>query len=56
MRYLPHTEADVEEMLGVIGVGSMDELFGQIPEELRLKRGLALPGPMSELQLERHLK
>lgn len=55
MRYLPHTEADVEDMLGVIGVGSMDELFAQIPEELRLKRGLDLPGPMSELQLERHL-
>jgi hypothetical protein len=56
MRYLPHTPDDVQAMLGAIGVGSMDELFAQIPEELRLKRGLDLPGPMSELQLERHLR
>jgi glycine dehydrogenase subunit 1 len=56
MRYLPHTAEDIQAMLGAIGVGSIDELFAQIPEDLRPKRALDLPAPMSELQLERHLR
>ena len=35
MRYLPHTEADIEEMLKAVGVGSLDALFAQIPENSR---------------------
>lgn len=35
MRYLPHTEADIEEMLKAVGAGSLDALFAQIPENSR---------------------
>jgi len=35
-------------MLATIGVGSVDELFEQVPEPLRLGRSLALPEGMSE--------
>src|SRR5689334_8307648 len=35
-------------MLAAIGVESVDELFAQIPEELRLGRPLALPDGISE--------
>src|SRR5919109_1422003 len=35
-------------MLAEIGVGSIDELFAQIPEPLRLDRPLALPDGLSE--------
>ena len=33
MRYLPLSDADRSEMLRVIGAGSIDELFRDVPEE-----------------------
>src|SRR5580765_4844580 len=38
-------------MLDAIGARSIDELFASIPEALRLKRPLDLPGPLSEAEL-----
>jgi len=43
--YLPHTDEDVAEMLGFLGLASTDELFGAIPAALRLAGGLDIePG------------
>lgn len=47
MRYLPHTPEEVEQMLGVIGVPSIDALFDPIPKEARFERALAVPPPLS---------
>jgi glycine dehydrogenase subunit 1 len=47
-RYTSATPADRAEMLAAIGVESVDELFEQVPEPLRLDRPLALPLGMSE--------
>ena len=56
MRYLPLTDADRGEMLRVIGAASIDELFRDVPEELRLKGPIAgLPMHASELAVERHM-
>jgi glycine dehydrogenase subunit 1 len=54
--YLPHTEADRQAMLAVIGVGATEELFADIPAELRLGRPLALPAALAEQELARHLQ
>ncbi len=48
-------ERDVQEMLKTIGVESMDELFSDIPEEVRLD-GLDLPEGMSEMELKEMAK
>ncbi len=48
MRYLPHTDVDVQQMLDQIGVSNIDELFSGIPEDCRLKKPLDLPAPKSE--------
>ncbi len=48
MSYVPHSQADVREMLKTIGVASLDELFAAIPAALRLKRPLAIPDALSE--------
>jgi glycine dehydrogenase subunit 1 len=40
--YLPHTEAELVQMLAFLGLSSLDELFAAVPEALRLGRGLAL--------------
>ena len=55
MRYIPNTEEDLGRMLEAIGVSSIDDLFAQIPAELRLERDLDLPQPMAEPELMRHL-
>lgn len=36
-RYLPMTEQDKQDMLDVVGVSSVDELFEDIPEKVRFK-------------------
>ena len=56
MRYLPLSEPDRSEMLRVIGASSIDELFRDVPEQLRLKGPIAdLPTHASELAVERHM-
>jgi glycine dehydrogenase subunit 1 len=50
-RYTSATDADRREMLEAIGVGSVAELFEQIPADLRLGRPLALPDGMSESEV-----
>ncbi len=56
MRYLPHTPEEIEEMLETIGVGKLEDLFAPVGEECRRDRDLDLPGPMSELELTRHIE
>ena len=56
MRYLPLSDADRSAMLGVIGAGSIDELFRDVPEAARLTSGIeGLPSHASELSVERQL-
>ncbi|HET9355926.1 MAG TPA: aminomethyl-transferring glycine dehydrogenase subunit GcvPA [Sphingomicrobium sp.] len=56
MRYLPLSEADRCDMLQVIGASSVDELFRDVPEELRLKGPIdGLPMRASEQSVERHM-
>ena len=54
-RYTSATDQDRREMLAAIGVGSVEELFADIPESLRLERPLALPDGMAEQDVYDHL-
>lgn len=51
MRYLPHTESDIRDMLAAIGHESLDGLFRSIPDSLKLSRPLGLPRALSEPEL-----
>ncbi|HTU12270.1 MAG TPA: aminomethyl-transferring glycine dehydrogenase subunit GcvPA [Allosphingosinicella sp.] len=56
MRYLPLSDADRSEMLRVIGAGSIDALFADVPEAARLGGKIeGLPDHASELSVERQL-
>ncbi|MDC3413411.1 aminomethyl-transferring glycine dehydrogenase subunit GcvPA [Aquibacillus sp. 3ASR75-11] len=55
-RYLPMTTADKKEMLETIGVPSTEELFSDIPKQVRLKRELQLKEPTSEAELLKEMK
>lgn len=48
MHYIPNTNQDREEMLSAVGASSIDELFGDIPESLRLTNELNLPAGLAE--------
>ena len=45
--YTSATDADRKAMLDAIGVGSLDDLFSEIPEAVRLDRPLDIPGGRS---------
>lgn len=53
MRYLPLTPEDRTEMLGVIGVSSIDALFADVPQAARLDGPVNLPRRATELEVER---
>src|SRR3954471_15112919 len=46
--YVPHTDAEIAEMLTFLGMSSLDELFVAVPEALRLASGLDLATGLSE--------
>jgi glycine dehydrogenase subunit 1 len=52
MAYIPHTPEDVAQMLQVIGVNSIEDLFDEIPAELRAGV-LNVPPPLSEMEIGR---
>ena len=54
MRYLSHTPEDVKEMLDVIGVKSVSDLFASIPESVRRDKPIDIT-PKSEWALSEEL-
>ncbi len=51
MRYLPKSDAERAQMLTELGHASIEELFGCIAADLRLKRPLEIPAAMSEYEI-----
>jgi glycine dehydrogenase subunit 1 len=56
VRFAPHTEGEVAEMLDAIGLRSLDELFEQIPGSVRIDGPLAIPDGVSELEIVDELR
>ena len=55
MRYLPLTANDRRDMLAAIGVGSIDDLFADVPQVARRAGLVDLPLAQGELEVERAL-
>jgi len=55
LEFAPHTDADVRQMLDVLGLSSIDELFAPIPPGLRFERDLDIPLGLSEIEVLRDL-
>jgi len=51
--YIPTTPDELQEMLGAIGVRNIEDLFAEIPPELRLQGELNIPQGMSEPEMIR---
>jgi glycine dehydrogenase subunit 1 len=55
MGYLPHTTEEIQEMLAVVGVERLDQLFSSIAPACRRQSALALPAPLSEWALNERM-
>jgi glycine dehydrogenase subunit 1 len=53
--YELNTPADTAAMLAAIGAKTVDDLFSNIPAELRMKHPLAIPPGMDEITLTNHM-
>ncbi len=54
--FIPNTQDDEMEMLQSMGLNSVDQLFEDIPLDVKLNRKLNLNAPMSELEVSRYMK
>ena len=55
-KYFPHTEEEVNEMLRVAGVNSLEELYADVPESIRFKGDYDIPEAKSEIELRQLLE
>ena len=56
MPFIPHTEKDTREMLKIIGVDSIADLFDEIPIELKIEQLEHVPGALSEMEISRLMR
>ena len=56
MRFIPHSPTDIEHRLAAVGVGSVDELFRDIPAALRATGPIDLPPGLPEQDVRRRLE
>ena len=55
MTFVPHTDDERRQMLAAIGVDRLEALFDAVPVDVRFP-DLALPPPMTELELDREIR
>src|SRR6478752_1452108 len=53
MAFIPHTGQDVAEMLAAIGVQDIEQLFDEIPANLRVKSLAGVPTALTEMEIGR---
>ena len=53
MPFIPHNEDDIRAMLDAIGVETIDDLFDEIPQSLRISELEHVPTGMSEMEIQR---
>jgi glycine dehydrogenase subunit 1 len=53
MAFIPHTAADVAAMLAAIGVKRIEDLFDEIPPQLRVKSLAGVPEALNEMEIGR---
>ncbi len=56
MNYIPNTLQETKEMMDLLGVRSIEELFEDIDESLRIKGLLELPEPLAEMEIFGHMR
>ena len=55
-KYFPHTEDDIRHMLEKAGMTSLEDLYSDVPEEIRFRGEYDLPEPKSEEEIRSYFK
>lgn len=55
-KYFPHTEDDIRHMLEKAGMTSLEDLYSDVPEEVRFRGEYDLPEPKSEEEIRSYFK
>ena len=57
MPFIPHTDDEIREMLATIGANSIEDLFDEIPANLKIseKELAGIPTAMTEMELGRFI-
>ncbi len=50
-KYFPHTESDLKAMFAKIGIKGLEDLYAELPEEVKFSGDYAIPSEMSELEV-----
>ena len=53
--YVPNTKEEQKQMQGIIGIDSIEELYSDIPDEVKLNAPLNIPSGMSEMELSKKI-
>lgn len=53
MPFIPHTDNDIKEMLKEIGIGSIEQLFDEIPASLKITSLKNIPEGITEMEMTR---
>lgn len=56
MDYTPHSNKEIQEILSFLGIKFLKDLYNNIPDEIKQKKELNLPEPLSEIELLGRLK
>lgn len=54
--YIPNTPEEIQGMLEAIGVKTIEDLFSELPPEVRLATPLNIPAGISEVEMEKSLQ
>ena len=54
--YFPHTEDDIRQMLDRIGVGSLEDLYSDVPQDVIYRKEYDLPDAMSEHEVRQYFE
>ena len=56
MPFIPHTDGDIRDMLAAIGADSIDDLFDEIPADLKIDTLNEVPEAVSEMAITRIMR
>lgn len=56
MAFIPHSSDDLSEMLETLGLASIDELFDEIPDDLKVSQLEGVPPALSEMEVQRLMR
>jgi glycine cleavage system P protein (glycine dehydrogenase) subunit 1 len=56
MPFIPHTDQDIKEMLAAIGAASIETLFDEIPDDLRIKKLPDIADSLTEMELGQRMR